>query len=207
MQGVEPAHRRREAAHPPDRDWVFKSLERMRAAILKIESSADQASRSTMNDNLAGLRQSLKTGREIGRRSYDGPPLLHRFPNHIADHHRASCDPDARSNRFSRDLVFAYCRDRGQGRVHRAFGGGLMCLRPAELGEDPVSEQFGHITFVLGDGFRHGIMIPAENTAHLFGIEPLGQFGRSDQIAEHNRQLATLGFGVCRWRGCGGLGH
>ena len=78
----------------------------------------------------------------------------------------------------------------------------LVSLRIAEIREHAVAHVLRHEAAELGDRSGAGFMIGAEDWAVLFGIESVCEGCRSDEIAEHHRQLPPLRF--CA--GVGGMG-
>ena len=68
----------------------------------------------------------------------------------------------------------------------------LMRFRIAEIGQHPVTHIFGDETAGLLDLVGAAAMIDAKDVVHVLRIQLRRKFGRTDQIAEHDRQLATL---------------
>jgi len=64
-----------------------------------------------------------------------------------------------------------------------------MGFRVAEINEHPVAHILGDKTAKAGDGVGDTAMIGADDLAQILGIEAGGQRRRTDQIAEHHRQL------------------
>src|SRR5262249_22945324 len=69
----------------------------------------------------------------------------------------------------------------------------LMCARIAEIGEYSVADEPGDNAVVGGNDARAGGPIGAEHLPHVLGIEARRERSRADQIAEHDREMASLG--------------
>ena len=78
-------------------------------------------------------------------------------------------------------------------RPHRSFGLVLMRPRPTEIGQHTVSHELGDVALEARDLAGDGVLIGADDRAHLFGIELRRQGRRADQIDEHHGELAPLG--------------
>ena len=52
--------------------------------------------------------------------------------------------------------------------------------------------NFGDEAVVARDRARTGVLIGADDLAHILGIEPGRQRRRADEVAEHHGQLATF---------------
>ena len=70
-----------------------------------------------------------------------------------------------------------------------------MRLRIAEIDQHPVAHVFGDKAVEPGDHLGDGAVIGGDDLAQILGIEPRGERGRADQIAEHHRQLPAFGIG------------
>ena len=82
-----------------------------------------------------------------------------------------------------------------------------MRQRIAEQAHNTVAEFLGDMTTHFGDGSRRGIEISADQVAPLLGIKLRGNRGRTDQVAEHDGEIATLAHSTCRGdRWCRGKG-
>jgi len=131
----------------------------------------------------------------------DDAALL-RLPrsDEVADDDQAGRDPDPHAQRRSRrgDEFRRSLDDREPG-LHGALGVVFVGLRIAEIGEHPVADVFGDEATVALDRRRAAAMVGADDLAHVLGIEPRGECGRADEIAEHHREMAALG-GVLRRR-------
>ena len=97
--------------------------------------------------------------------------------------------------------------DRGGNREagpHGAFGIGLMGLWPAEIDQHAVTDIAGDEAVELLDRGGDAGLIAADDLAQVLGIEPGGEGGGADQVAEHHAERAAFGGGFGRVRiGCG----
>jgi len=73
---------------------------------------------------------------------------------------------------------------RSDGSLCRVFA----CPRPAEIGEDAISQEFRDVALQSRNFSRHRILVRAHDFAQLFRIETAAEFGRADQVDEHERQ-------------------
>ena len=94
----------------------------------------------------------------------------------------------------------------------RPLGLVLVRLGPAEIGEHAVAHELGDVALEARDLAGDGVLVGADDLAHLLGVEPRGERGRADQVDEHHRELAALGLerrrGSRIGRRCGaGLGR
>jgi hypothetical protein len=83
--------------------------------------------------------------------------------------------------------------DHVQPRPDRPLGIVLMRSRVAEIHQNAVAHVFRDKSIEPGDNLGNGAVIGADDLAQILGIEARREFGRADQVAEHHRQLATLG--------------
>ena len=67
-----------------------------------------------------------------------------------------------------------------------------MRLRIAEINENAVAHVPGDEAIEPGDDFADRTVICADDLTQILGIEPSRELGRTDQIAEHHRQLPAL---------------
>jgi hypothetical protein len=75
-------------------------------------------------------------------------------------------------------------------------------MRPwiAEINEHAVAHILRDKPVETPDDIRDGAMIGADHLPQILGIEPRGQRGRADKVAEHHRELPPLGIGGSRGR-------
>ena len=142
----------------------------------------------------ARLGQRLQPRRQIGRVADDRLFLRRALSDEIADHDDAGRDADADLQLLLRPRF--ELRDDGgdvEAGPDRPLGVVLVGARKAEIGQHAVAHEFGDEAVVARDRARTGVLIGANDLAHVLGIEPRRQRGRADEIAEHDRELAALG--------------
>ena len=88
--------------------------------------------------------------------------------------------------------------DDGEAGAHRPFGGVFVGLRIAEVGEHPIAQILGDVAAQADDLRRAALLVGADDLAKILRVEPLGECGRADQVAEQHGQLPALGPGCCR---------
>jgi hypothetical protein len=69
-------------------------------------------------------------------------------------------------------------------------------LRIAEQAHQPVAEFFCDVAAHFGNRGGSGVEISADQIAPFLCIELRGNRRRADQIAEHDREVATLTAGI-----------
>ena len=76
--------------------------------------------------------------------------------------------------------------------ARRALGVVLMRLGIAEINQHAVAHILGDKTAKAADGVGDAAMVGADDLAQILGIEARRQRRRTNQIAEHHRQLPPL---------------
>ena len=123
----------------------------------------------------------------------------------IADDDKAGPDPDPHGE-------FSHCARLQRGddfgdfepRVDRSRCVVLVGAGEAEIGENAVAHELGDEAVIARHHARTGVLIGADDLAHVLGIEPSRKRGRTDEVGEHDGELAALGRvgpGVGRRRG------
>ena len=79
--------------------------------------------------------------------------------------------------------------DDGEPGAHGAFRLMLVGGGPAEIGEDAITHVLGDVSLKPGDRLGAAFVIPTDHVAQVFRIDVPGQFGRTDQVDEHDREL------------------
>ena len=191
-------------AHEPEqRRRLGHALERMRAALFGDKQSGDLALHPRRDQNRAGFGQRLHPRRDVGDVAVNLARRIH--------HRRAGFEPDAGGERrLAGAGVLAVqlgqrALDRKR-RARRALGIVLMRHRIAEQRHQPVAELLGDMAAHLRHRRRGGIEIGADQVAPLLGIKLRGNAGRTDQIAEHHREIAALACGIRRLPATGATG-
>ena len=81
----------------------------------------------------------------------------------------------------------------------------LMCLRPAEVGENPIAHVTRDVTPVARDLPRDGRLVAEDQGSQVLRVEQSRESGRADQIGKHDGELSPLGLagrgrrGVISW--------
>ena len=146
--------------------------------------------RSVANSNRAGFRCNLYSRGDIGGVAED----LRLVARALGDHDRARIDADPCGQLRMAGLLVEL-RDRVENREACAGGAlGVVVVRrrPTEVGHDTVAEIFRDVAVKAHDRIGGRAMIPRDRLAPLLGIEPTGDRGRADQVAEQHRQMAPL---------------
>ena len=177
-------------AHKPEQSRrLGHALERVRAALFGDEQAGDLALHPRRDQNRARLGERLHPRRDVGDVAVN---LARRI-----DHRRTGFEPDAGGKlRLTGAGILAVqfgkrALDRER-RPRRALGVVLVRHRIAEQRHQPVAQLLGDMAAHLGDRRRGGIEIGADEVAPFLGIELRGNAGRTDQVAEHHREIAAL---------------
>ncbi len=182
------------AQNRPGENRRVEAFERLRAKRLQLERAAQQPPRRLRDHDAARLGQALQPRRQIGRLADDGLFLRRALSDEIANDDDAGRDADADPQGLFRARV-ELRDDSGdvETRSDRPFGVFLMGAREAEIGQHAVAHELGDEAVVARDRARTGVLIGANDLAHVLGIEPRRQRGRADEVAEHDGELAALG--------------
>ena len=171
-----------------------EAFQRLRAKRLQLERAAEQPPCGVRNHNGARLGERLQSRRQIWRFADDRLFLRRTLADEIADHDNACGDADA--DLQSRPRPRVELREGGgdvEAGPDRAFGVFLMGARKAEIRQHAVAHEFGDEAVIARDRARTGILIGANDLAHVLGIEPGRECGGAYEVAEHDRELAPLG--------------
>ena len=68
-----------------------------------------------------------------------------------------------------------------------------MCPWPAKVGEHTIAHKLRDMPLKSGDLTRDGVLIEANDFAHVFGIELCRKRGRTDDVGEHYSKLPAFG--------------
>ena len=192
-QRLEPARNDARAQYPPSPHWPGDALDLDGAEIAVVEEIANQPARARGNDDRVRFGQGLQTGGEVRRLTDDRLLLRRAFADQIADDHQPGRDPDPRLQFDGFDIEATDSVDDTQPGAHPPLGVVLMRPRVAEIDQNAVAHVLGDKPIEAPDDVGDGAMIRADHLAQILGIEPCRERGRTDQIAEHHRQLPTLG--------------
>ena len=184
------------AQDPEGADRPGQAAQGLRPQVLEVERPAQQRARVRRDHHLPGLRDRLQPGGEVGRLADDGLLPCRAFAHEVADHHKPGRDPDPHGQRFAlRCREVAHRGHHGKPGPHGALGFVLVRPGPAEVAEDAVAHQLGHVTLEPGDLARDGVLVGAQDSLHVLGVEARRQRRRADEVDEHDRELPSFGFG------------
>ena len=153
-----------------------------------------QPSRRLCNHRAPRPGERLQPRGQIGGLAHDRLFLRRALPDDIANHHDAGGDADANLQTLLRGRV--ELRDHSddiEPGPDRALGVFLMGAREAEIGQHAVAHEFGDETVIARDRARTGVLVGANDLAHVLGIKSCRHRGRADEVAKHDRELAALG--------------
>jgi hypothetical protein len=140
-----------------------------------------------------------RAGREVWRLADDAPLLRGASADQIANDDEATGDADPNVQRLGRGEPAD--RDYREPGMSRALGVVLMRLRIAEIDQDAIAHIFGDKAAIAADVVGDAAMAGADDLAQILGIEARRQRRRTNQVAKHHRQLASLGLGCGVRRG------
>ncbi len=153
----------------------------------------------------------MQPGSEVGRLADDRSLLRRALADQIADDHQPGSDPDPRVERAGFDIEASDTVDDAQPRPDRPLGIILMRSRVTEINQHPIAHILGDKPGEAADRLGDGATVGADDLPQIFGVQPRGERGRADEVAEHHRQLAAFGIGESRCiagrRRYGGGGH
>jgi hypothetical protein len=179
------------ADHTPGTLWLGKPRKRLGAEILDLEQGADLSPGAVGNNQGARSGQRLQAGGEVWRLADDAPLLRGTRTDQIANHDEAAGDADPNAQRLLCGEPADRVDDRQPG-AGRALGIIFMRLGISEINEHAVAHILSDKTAKAGDGVGHAAMVGADDLAQILGIEARGQRRRTDQIADHDGELAPL---------------
>ena len=199
----EPAAHPARLHDPVERHWLTHALQHLRPAVLDHEHPGHHALRRGGDDHRVGLGRALHARRDVRRLAEDLAA--------VGDHHRSSVEADAHGQArpvaggeggVERPHGVNDCK----GRPDRPFRVVLARRGPAEVDEQAIAEFPGDVAPEAPDGARGGLLVLPDEVTPLLGVELLREGRRADQVAEEDRQLATLAGrrcgGGCRLAGC-----
>jgi hypothetical protein len=141
-----------------------------------------------------GLGQRLQARRQVRHIADDRFLARCALANQVAHDHLASRDAHARPEaRLRQRGQAAHALDQLKSGAHRPLSIVLVGLRPAEVGEHAIAQELGDVPFEPADDLRAGRLICPHDVAQVLGVEPGGELGRADQVAEQHGQLAAFG--------------
>ena len=175
---------------------IVNSRDRQCAEIAIIKQAAKHAARAVGDDNRVRFGKPLKPCRKIRGLTDDRLFLGGALTEQITDDYEARGDTDThlQRGRLAR-IELGHGFDQGEARAHRLFGVLLMCLRVTEISQHAVTEILGNKAAGPGDHLGATAVIGADDVAQLLRIEPRRQCRGTDEVGEHDRELAAFGFG------------
>jgi hypothetical protein len=176
----------------PSRNRLGDALDLDSAEIAVLEEIADQPAGACGDDDGIRLGQGLQPGGQVGRFTDDRLLLRRTLANQIANDHQPGGNADARLELDGFDIETTDIVDDAQSRPDRPLGIVFMRSRVTEIDQNPVAHVFGDKAIEASDDIGDGAVISGNNLAQILGVEPRRELGRTDQIAEHHRQLPSL---------------
>ena len=138
-----------------------------------LEGVAQKTPGRVGDQDRAGLGAGLQARGQIGRVAYNGLFLRRPLADQIADDDDPRRDADAHIQSFSDARVEPPDGVREvEPRANSSFGVVLVGARKAEIGEDSIAHEFRHEAIVARDDARAGLLIAANDLAHVLGVEP-----------------------------------
>src|SRR5712691_7637772 len=168
----------------------------MAAEIFELEPVADELARSWSDDHGARRAQRLGARSEVGRLAHDTLSVRERIAFRLADHDQTRRDPRSSHERRTRaDRQPADGLHQLECRPHRSLGVVLVRPRPAEVDDRTVAEELGDVAAPPLDDLLAAVVIGGHRHGEVLRIEAARKLGRSDEVAEDDRDLTTLGAG------------
>jgi hypothetical protein len=192
-QRLEPARDAARTQYLTGRNRRGDALHLDGAEIAVFEEIADQPARACGDYDSIRLGQGLQPRGEVRRFTDDRLFLRRSFADQIADDHQPGGDPDARLELDGFDIEAADSIGHAQPRPDRPLGIVLMGSRVAEIGENPVAHVFCNEAIKPGNYFSDRAVVGGDDLAQILWIDARREFGRADEVAEHHRQLPSLG--------------
>jgi hypothetical protein len=160
---------------------------------LAAEEAAHQAVGGAGDDDAVGLGERLQPRGEIGRRADDEIALMRMRGEEVADDHHPGRHADPhRGVVAARQLEPADLGGDLMRGAHRALGVVLVRHGMAEIGEDAVADEARDEALVARDRAAGERAVAAQRLEHVLGLQPLGERGRADHVAEHHRHRPPL---------------
>ena len=183
-------------AGDPPHPRGLDALELRKPQVVELAAVPDQPSGRVADHDLAGGGQTLEAGREVDRlaegRGVDAPGVAH-----LADHRHAGrhAHPRREAHTVRRGEGVVHVDDALQHRrpgAHRALRSILERPRIAEDHQQAVTEVLGDVPTELGRRRRADLLVGEDQFRQVLGVELLRQGGRTDEVAEEDRDLSSL---------------
>ena len=193
MRPLETALQGDDALDRPRRDRLGKSLEVVSTEVAQAERIREQPARGAGDDDLSGLRQALQSRGEIRGIADERIVPQRAAAAEIAHDHEAARDADADRERLGGPgLEPRRALDDVERRSHRSLGVIPVGARVAEIRQDAVAAKIAEEAVIGLDDLRAGRVKGIEDRGRVFRIEPGRQGRRPYEVADHDRQMATL---------------
>ena len=160
------------------------------------EQIADQVAGRLRNDDRPGVGRRLQARRQIRDVAHHRRLARRSGADVIAHDHEAAVDADADLEGAGRAGQGVEARDRideGQARPDRPLGVGFIGLRVAEIDQGAVAHIAGDKAVECGDQAAGQFVKVGDDLAEIFGVKPLAQRRRPDQVDEHHGHEPALG--------------
>ena len=169
----------------------------LRSEVFQIEQLADLLPRSGGNHQAGRCGDRLQPRRKVGRLADNRLFLRRARADQIADDHQPGGYSDAHLQFGGSGVEASDAVDQAQSGPDRPLGVVFMGSRVAEIDQHAVAHILGDKAIEPRDNRRHRAVIGADQVAQILRVELRRKRGRTDEIAEHHRQLSALGIG---WR-------
>jgi hypothetical protein len=184
----------RHALNRPRGHRFGDALDAVPAEVTQPKQIAKQTPRGARHNDHSRIRQGLQPSRNV-RRGADHRLIPQRaLGAEIADHDQARRDADAHRKRFLRARLEA--ANGGNDIEPRPYGSLRVVLvraRIAEIGQYPVAAELGEEPVIGQHDTGAGGVIGVDHGSHVLRIESVRKGSRANQIADHHREVTTLG--------------
>ena len=168
-----------------------KSLERLRAEIAQLEQAADVAARRLGDHDAVGRGKRLQARGKVRSFADDRLFLRGAGADQIADHGQSGGNAEPNPKAL-RQVEMRHGLDDGETGTHRLLGILLMGMRIAEIGEDAVAHIFCDKAAAPRQNVGDAGVVLGDDLTQVLRVEPRRQFGRADQVAEHDGEEAAF---------------
>ena len=186
------------ALHAPHGHRFIETLESLPAEVQAAKARAEQLVRAGRDDHLARQGHRLQARCQVGRAADDGLFTRRARADDFAHHHRARGNAHAQPQPHAtgQRLQGRHGGHQFQPGARGAPGVVFMRLRVAEEREDAVAHVAVDEAPVARDDAACGGLEGAQDDAQFLDVQRVGQRGGIGEVAEHDGDLAPLGFGT-----------
>ncbi len=191
---LETAHVLSLAHDRPNANGSVETLEHLWSQEFEFERSAQEPLCRLRDHDAAGIGQNLQPRREVRRVADDAALARFALAHQFADDDATG--RDAGPNLQRRGAIMPERGDRvdqSQARARSALGIVLVSPGIAEIDQCAVTHELGDMAVETSGRGRHRALECTDQGGHVFWIEPRRQLRRTNEIAEHHGELATLG--------------